>query len=328
MSYWKDQRVMVTGGEGFLGSHVVEQLRLAGCTRVVVVSHRDFDLSREHDVRRLFEEHRVDVLLHLAGLVGGIAANKARPADFFLQNLLMNAMTLHHAWQAGVRKVVATGAGCGYPEHAPLPLQETRFWDGFPQQESAPYSLAKRMLHVQSMAYWTQHQFPVIVTIPGNIYGPYDNFDLENAHVVPALIRKFVAAVEADQDRLAVWGSGAPTRDFVYAGDVAEGILRAAEVYDRSELVNLASGQETSIRGVVEALQEISGFRGEVIWDAGRPDGQSRRVFDVSRARDGMGWRARTSLRAGLATTMQWYREHRAIARNDCPISSREYAHA
>jgi GDP-L-fucose synthase len=328
MSYWKERRVMVTGGEGFLGSHVVEKLRREGCTQVLVVRHCDFDLSQAEDVQRLFKEHRVDVLLHLAGLVGGIAANKARPADFFLQNLMMNTLTLHHAWQAGVEKVVASGAGCGYPEHAPLPLRETSFWDGFPQAESAPYSLAKRMLHVQSMAYWTQHRFPVIVTVPGNIYGPYDNFDLENAHVVPALIRKFVTAVEQDRDRLVVWGSGAPTRDFVYAGDVAEGILRAAEVYDRSELVNLATGQETSIRHVVDALREISGFEGQVVWDATRPDGQSRRVFDVSRALADMGWEARTSLRAGLATTMRWYREHRATARNDCQVSLREYANA
>jgi GDP-L-fucose synthase len=327
MSYWKNKRVMITGGEGFLGSHVVEKLRLAGCTQTLVVRHRDFDLSQAEDVQRLFKEHRVDVLLHLAGLVGGIAANKARPADFFLQNLMMNTLTLHHAWQAGVKKVVASGAGCGYPEHAPLPLHETSFWDGFPQTESAPYSLAKRMLHVQSMAYWTQHRFPVIVTIPGNIYGPYDNFDLENAHVVPALIRKFATAVEEDLDSLVVWGSGAPTRDFVYAGDVAEGILRAAQIYDRSELVNLASGRETSIRSVVNALGEISGFRGQVVWDASRPDGQSRRVFDVSRALADMGWEARTSLRAGLATTMKWYREHRETARNDCPVSIRDYAH-
>ena len=196
------------------------------------------------------------------------------------------------------------------------PLRETSFWDGFPQQESAPYSLAKRMLHVQSIAYWAQHRLPVIVTIPGNIYGPHDNFDLENAHVVPGLTRKFVEAVEAQRDRLVVWGTGAPTRDFVYAGDVAEGMLRAAEVYDRSELVNLASGQETSIRGVVDALKEISGFRGEIVWDSTRPDGQSRRVFDISRARTELGWSPRTSLPEGLAQTLRWYRDNRATARN------------
>ena len=254
--------------------------------------------------------------MHLAGLVGGIVANKARPAEFFYQNLMMNTLTLHHAWQAGVGKVVAAGTGCGYPEHAPLPLRETSFWDGFPQRESAPYSLAKRMLHVQSIAYWAQHRLPVIVTIPGNIYGPHDNFDLENAHVVPGLTRKFVEAVEAQSDRLVVWGTGAPTRDFVYAGDVAEGMLQAAEVYDRSELVNLASGQESSIRSVVDALKEISGFRGEIVWDSTRPDGQSRRVFDISRARTELGWSPQTSLPAGLAQTLRWYRDNRATARN------------
>jgi GDP-L-fucose synthase len=316
MSYWKNKRVMVTGGQGFLGNHVVEKLRQAGCSQLFVVSHREFDLTRADHVERLFQEHHVDVLLHMAGLVGGIAANKARPADFFYQNLMMNTLTLHHAWQAGVSKVVAAGAGCGYPEHAPLPLREIDFWNGFPQAESAPYSLAKRMLHVQSMAYWAQHRLPMIITIPGNIYGPYDNFDLENAHVIPALVRKFVEATDQGLDRLEVWGSGAPTRDFVYAGDVALGILRAAETYDRSELVNLASGQETSIRSVVNALREISGFRGEVVWDAARPDGQSRRVFDISRARADLGWKPLTSLLEGLTTTLKWYREHRATARN------------
>ena len=315
MSYWKNKRVMVTGGQGFLGSHVVEKLRLAGCAELFVVAHRDFDLSKADDVQRLFREHPVDVLLHMAGLVGGIAANKARPADFFYQNLMMNTLTLHHAWQAGVSKVVAAGAGCGYPEHRPCRSGD-QLLERFSTGGKCPYSLAKRMLHVQSIAYWAQHRLPMVVTIPGNIYGPYDNFDLENAHVVPALIRKFVEASDLGLDRLVVWGSGTPTRDFVFAGDVAEGILRAAEVYDRSELVNLASGQESSIRGVVEALKEISGFRGEVVWDATRPDGQSRRVFDISRARADLGWEPRTSLPAGLATTLRWYREHRLTARN------------
>lgn len=334
MSYWTDKRVLVTGGAGFLGSHVVERLREAGCQRIFVVRSRDYDLTREEAVSRLFRDLEggthgwsstatqpaVDIVIHLAGLVGGIGANKARPADFFYQNLMMGVLVVHYAWKHGVQKLVAAGAGCGYPEFGPLPLTETSFWDGLPQQESAPYSLAKRMLQVQSQAYWRQHGFVAVVTVPGNIYGPYDNFDLENAHVVPALVRKFVEAVddspgEGGSRGVVVWGSGKPTRDFVYAGDVAEGILRAAEVYERSELVNLASGRETSIREVVDALIDITGFKGEVAWDRSRPDGQSRRAFDVTKAKGDLGFEARTSLREGLQRTVQWYRANQQYAR-------------
>ncbi len=334
MSYWNDKRVLVTGGGGFLGSHVVEKLRDAGCERMFVVRSGDYDLRSEAAVEKLFADLRggaggwtpgadeapVDIVLHLAGLVGGIGSNKERPADFFYDNIMMGVLTLHHAWKNGAQKLVAAGAGCGYPEHAPLPLAESSFWNGFPQYESAPYSLAKRMLHVQSMAYWRQHRFPVIVTIPGNIYGPYDQFDLEHSHVVPGLVRKFVEATAADatpeQRRVVVWGSGKPTRDFVYAGDVAEGILAAGEHYDEPSLLNLSSGSEHSIREVVDALVDITGFQGEVEWDSDRPDGQARRMFDVSKAKSEMGFSCKTSLRDGLRRTVDWYRENRESARN------------
>lgn len=336
MSYWTDKRVVITGGSGFLGSHVVEKLREAGCRHIFVVRSRDYDLTREEAVARLFSDleagkdgwpsaigpgpSAVDVVIHLAGLVGGIGSNQARPADFFYQNLMMGVLTMHYAWRAGVEKFVAAGAGCGYPEHAPIPLKEESFWDGFPQQESAPYSLAKRMLHIQSIAYWRQHRFPAIITIPGNIYGPYDNFDLEHAHVIPALVRKFVEATDppslsGSRPTVIIWGTGRPTRDFVYAGDVAAGLLRAAETYDRPELVNLSSGTETSIRDVVETLADITGFTGEVVWDVSRPDGQARRMFDVSKAKRELGFECGTSLREGLSRTVEWYRTHRREAR-------------
>jgi len=325
MSYWENKRVLVTGGGGFLGSHAVEQLREAGCGDPFVVRSAEYDLTREDQVARLFAERGpFDVVLHLAGLVGGIASNKARPADFFYQNIMMGVLTMHHAWKSGAAKFVAAGAGCGYPEHAPIPIRESSYWEGFPQIESAPYSLAKRMLHVQSMAYWRQHRFPSVVTIPGNIYGPYDNFDLEHAHVIPALVRKFVEATEDEDGRpvdsagasVEVWGSGKPTRDYVYAGDVAAGILRAAEVYDEPALVNLSAGREHSVREVVALLTELTGFEGEIAWDASRPDGQARRMFDVSKAREEMGFECTTGLREGLRKTVDWYRANRSEARN------------
>jgi GDP-L-fucose synthase len=331
MGYWTDRRVVVTGGGGFLGRHVVEKLQEAGCDSVFVVRRQQYDLTKEEAVLRLFSDLKqgrvgwrtsqktaepgVDVVIHLAGLVGGIGANKAYPADFFYRNLMMNTLVLHYAWQSGVRKVVVAGAGCGYPEHAPLPLREESFWDGFPQWESAPYSLAKRMLHVQSIAYWRQHHFPIIIGVPGNIYGPYDNFDLEMAHVVPALVRKFVDAADSRAAEVVVWGTGKASRDFVYAGDAAEGLVRAAERLDRAEIFNLSCGTGTSVREVVENLRTITGYTRTVRWDASRPDGQAARQFDVSKAKRLLGWEAVTPIMEGLQATVDWYRAHRAEAR-------------
>jgi GDP-L-fucose synthase len=329
MSFWSDKRVVVTGGGGFLGTHVVEQLRAAGCPHVRVVRSRDHDLTREEACERLFDELRAgaggwpggdppaDVVIHLAGLVGGIQANKDRPADFFYANLMMGVLMLHQSFKHGARKFVAAAAGCGYPQHAPMPLSEQSFWDGFPQQESAPYSLAKRMLHIQSIAYWNQHRFPAIVVLPGNIYGPHDNFDLENAHVIPALVRKFADATQGRPHRdVVVWGTGRASRDFVYAGDVAAGILRAGETYAEPQLVNLSMGRSTSVKEVVEILSSITAFEGEVIWDSARPEGQADRRFDVGKARRELGFEAATGLRAGLELTLSWYRENRGSARN------------
>jgi GDP-L-fucose synthase len=318
---WAAKRVLVTGGGGFLGSHVIEKLRQAGCRNIFVVRSREYDLTKEDQVARLYREHPAQVVIHLAGLVGGIGANKNYPGQFFYQNVMMGVLTMHYAWKSGAEKFVCAGAGCGYPERAPLPLKESDFWSGMPQQESAPYSLAKRMLHVQSFAYWREYAFPAIVTIPGNIYGPCDNFDLQNAHVVPALVRKFVDAVDSDERAVEVWGSGRPTRDFVYAGDVAEGMLKAAEIYDRSELVNLSSGTETSISEVVAELVDLTGFSGEVVWNASQPDGQSRRMFDMSKAQKELGFRARTTLREGLKLTVDWYRINSKEARKELLVA-------
>ena len=317
---WGKKRVLVTGGGGFLGTHVVKRLRAVGCKDLFVARRRDYDLSQEEQAAKLFREHPADIVVHLAGLVGGNAPNQKWPAQFFYQNLMMGTLTLHYSWKSGAEKFICAGAGCAYPEHAPLPLKEENYWDGFPQQTSFAYALAKRTLHAQSMAYWNEYRFPSIVTLPGNIYGPYDNFDLEHAHVLPALVRKFIEASAVDHGKgqaVVVWGSGKPARDFVHAGDVAEGMLRAVETYDQAELVNLSSGREYTIREVVESLVEITGFEGEITWDVSKAEGQSHRMFDTSKAERDLGFQARTSLREGLKLTVEWYREHGAGARNE-----------
>ncbi len=311
MSFWNGKRVLVTGGKGFIGSHVVRLLGDAGARDVTVVHSKEYDLTHEDEAERLLRETRPDVVLHLAGLVGGILANKERPADFFFQNLMMDTLMLHYSWRHGVKRFVAAGAGCGYPEHAPIPLRESSFWDGLPQRESAPYSLAKRLLHIQSQAYFEQHGFVSVIGIPGNVYGPNDNFDLYQSHVIPALVRKFVEAAAEGKPEVVVWGSGKASRDFVYVEDVARGLLRAAEVFDRPDLVNLSSGKETTIREVVEALADLTGFEGTIRWDASRPDGQLRRLFDTTKARREMGFEARVDLREGLRLTLDWFRAHR-----------------
>jgi GDP-L-fucose synthase len=307
---------MVTGGGGFLGSHVVEQLREHGCDDVFAVRSREYDLVTEKDTIRLFEQHPADVVFHLAGYVGGIGANKAFPADFFYRNLMMGAHVLHYAWKTGAEKVIAAGAGCGYPEAAPLPIKESDYWNGYPQDDSAPYSLAKRMLHVQSFAYWRQYKFPILVAIPGNIYGPFDNFDLEAAHVIPALVRKFVEAADDDKASVEVWGAGKATRDFCYAGDVAEGMIRMAEQINEPVLLNMSCGAESSIREVVDALTEITGFSGEVEWLTNKPEGQARRLFDMSKTKSTLGFCCSTPIYEGLKLTVDWYRKNRANARN------------
>jgi GDP-L-fucose synthase len=316
MASLKNKRVMVTGGGGFLGSHVVEHLRRAGCAEVFPVRSRDFNLVTEQDAIRLFDEHPADVVFHLAGYVGGIGANKAYPGDFFYRNLMMGAHVLHYAYKTGAEKVIAAGAGCGYPEAAPLPIKEADYWNGYPQDDSAPYSLAKRMLHVQSLAYWRQYRFPILVAIPGNIYGPHDNFDLAAAHVIPALVRKFVEAADDGQTFVEVWGTGRATRDFVYAGDVAAGMIRMAETIDEPVLLNMACGRDHSIKEVVDALTHITGFAGEIKWLTDKPEGQDRRVLDMSTTADRLGFRCETSLADGLRLTVDWYRKNRKTARN------------
>lgn len=310
MGFWSEKRILVTGAAGFLGRHLVESLRAAGARNVTTVGHKDFDLTQEEDVKRMYSECKPEAVFNLAGLVGGILANKERPGDFFYRNLMIGTLVMHYASKSGVKKFVSVGAGCGYPEHTQMPLKETSLWDGWPQKESAPYSLAKRMLTIQSAAYFQQYGFESIVCIPGNIYGEYDNFNLHESHVIPALVRKFVEAKRDEKPFVEVWGSGTPTRDYVYAGDVAKGMIKGAEKYNGSAVINLSSGKETSVKEICDSLQQITGFKGKIQWLTDKPEGQKRRWFDVSKARKDLGFDTPTSLQDGLKKTVDWYLEN------------------
>lgn len=314
MNFWSDKRTLVTGGTGFIGTHVVEALKEHDCREVIAVGSRDYDLTKEENAVRLLEETRPDIVIHLAGLVGGIMANLERPAEFFYQNLTMGTFMLHHSWRLGVKKVVAAGAG-HYPLSAPVPFKEETFWDGLPQPESAPYSQAKRLLHTQALAYFQQYGFVSVIGILANVYGPSHTFNVQFSPVIPALLRKFVEAAEEGSDTVTVWGSGNPTRDFIYVGDVAQGLLLAAERCERPELVNISSGTETTIRELVEMLVELTGFKGRVAWDTSRSDGALRHCLDPTKARREMGFQVQVSLRQGLERTIAWYRENKAQVR-------------
>ncbi len=317
MKYWKNKKILVTGGAGFLGSNFVDELRSVGAKNrdIFIVRSKEYDLTKAEVTEKLFKKVKPQIVVHLAGLVGGILANDKEPADYFYKNLMMGTNVLHAAWKHGVEKCVSAAAGCGYPERAPVPLKEKDFWNGFPQPWSAPYSLAKRMLQVQSIAYHKQHGFKSVVCLPGNIYGPYDNFNLYQAHVIPALVRKFVEAAEKGEKEVVVWGSGKPTRDFVYAQDVARGMMLAAEKYDTPELVNISSGVETSIKEVIETLTRITKFKGKIVWDAGKPDGQLRRCFDMNKAKKELSFKPSYDIRRGLKETVAWFKKNQKGAR-------------
>jgi GDP-L-fucose synthase len=318
----RDARVLVTGGAGFLGQRVVGQLRVYGCTQVTVPRSRDYDLTTEEAVRRLYSDSRPELVVHLAARVGGIGANRANPGKFFYDNLVMGAMLMEHARRWGVRKFVAVGTVCGYPKYTPVPFREEHLWDGYPEETNAPYGLAKKMLLVQSQAYRAQYGFNSIFLLLANLYGPGDNFDPASSHVIPALIRKFVEAREHGERRIVVWGSGKPTREFLYVEDAAEAIVLAAERYDGTEPVNLGSGTEITIEELVRRIATLTKFDGEIAWDTSQPDGQPRRSLDTSRAEHGFGFRARTSFDEGLRRTIASYEATRAQAETARAVGS------
>lgn len=307
MSSFSYRRVAVTGGAGFLGRYVVERLRDAPGVEVFVPRRRDYNLVEGADVERLFDDARPDLVIHLAAVVGGIGHNQKNPGRFLYENLMMGTQLIEQARVRGVRKFLALGTVCAYPKFTPVPFREDDLWNGYPEETNAPYGLAKKMMLAQAQAYREQYGFNGIFLLPANLYGPGDNFDLETSHVIPALIRKCVAARRENREFIEAWGTGAVSREFLYVEDCAEGILRAAALYDESLPVNLGNGREVLIKDLVEMIARLTCFGGEIRWQPARPNGQPRRRLDTTRAEEKFGFRAKTPLEDGLRRTIEWY---------------------
>jgi GDP-L-fucose synthase len=315
--FWATRRVCVTGGAGFLGSYVTEKLRQRGAKEIFVPLIEEYNLVEPHEIKRMLSEARPNLILHLAAHVGGIGANRLHPAEFFYDNLMMGVQLIHESWKAGVEKFVAIGTVCSYPKFTPVPFKEEELWNGYPEETNAPYGLAKKMLLVQSQAYRQQYDYNSIFLVPVNMYGPRDSFNLETSHVIPALIRKCVEAQESGAAEVVVWGDGTPSREFIYVEDAAEGILLAAERYDRSDPVNLGSGREITVKALAELIARLTGFSGRFAWDKTKPNGQPRRGLDTKKAEELFGFHAMTSFEEGLQRTIEWYRR----SRKDAPPS-------
>jgi len=306
-----EKRICVTGGLGFLGSHLIDRLKARGCENVFIADRDKYDLTKEAEIVRMYEEIRPDIVIHLAAVVGGIGANREHPGSFYYLNMVMGAMLIEQARLHNIEKFVALGTICAYPKFTPVPFKETDLWLGYPEETNAPYGLAKKMMIVQLQAYRQEYDFHGIYLLPVNLYGPRDNFDDRSSHVIPALIKKCVEAKEAGADSIEVWGTGKATREFFYVEDAAEAIALAAERYDGTEPVNLGAGFEISIKDLVELIAKLTGFEGKIVWDSSKPDGQPRRCLDISRAKEYFGFQAHTNFEEGLRKTIEWYRENR-----------------
>ncbi|MGB7873229.1 MAG: GDP-L-fucose synthase [Anaerolineales bacterium] len=337
-NFWKGKRVIVTGGAGFLGSFVIQDLVKRGATDILIPRVENYDLTNRDSIKQLMDDalqpadncpqhlqpDEVNlppstfnlkpenlVIIHLAANVGGIGANREHPAEFFYDNLMMGVELMHQAWQRDVGKFVAIGTVCAYPKFTPVPFKEEDLWNGYPEETNAPYGLAKKMMLVQAQAYRQQYGFNAIYLLPVNLYGPGDNFNLQTSHVIPALIRKAIEAQERGDQELVAWGDGSPTREFLYVEDAADGIVTAAEKYNNSEPVNLGSGYEISIKDLTEMIIRLTGFQGELDWDTEKPNGQPRRGLDVSRAKEYFGWQAQVPFEEGMRRTIEWFKENR-----------------
>lgn len=308
---WAQKRICVTGGAGFLGTHLIRDLKARGAQDIFIPTLEEYDLVEKDSIQKMLSDAKPDVIIHLAAHVGGIGANREQPAEFFYDNLMMGVQLLHEAYLAGVEKFVAIGTVCAYPKFTPVPFSEDDLWIGYPEETNAPYGLAKKMLLVQSQAYRDQYGYNSIFLLPVNLYGPGDNFNPRSSHVIPALIRKCVEAREQGADHIVVWGDGSPTREFIYVKDAARGIALATERYNQSDPVNIGSGFEISIKDLVEKIARMTGFEGKLVWDTSKPNGQPRRALDISRAKDYFGFEAHTDFEEGLRETIDWYLQHR-----------------
>jgi GDP-L-fucose synthase len=306
--FWKGKRITVTGGAGFLGSYVVEKLQ-QNKTKVFVPMIKDYDLRKSEDIKKMFDEFTPEIIIHLAASVGGIGANMKNPGKFFYDNIMMGVQLMEEARIRGVVKFVNIGTICSYPKFTPVPFKEEDLWNGYPEETNAPYGLAKKMLIVQSQAYRQQYGFNSINLLQVNLYGPRDNFNPESSHVIPALIKKCFDAIKNKDDKIVVWGTGKPTREFLYVEDAARGILLATERYNKSEPINLGSGNEISIKDLVNLIVRLTGFKGQVIWDTTKPDGQPRRCLDVSKTEKEFGFKAEINFEEGLKKTVEWYKK-------------------
>ncbi len=308
---WANKKICVTGGAGFLGTYLIEDIKQRGAQDIFVPTFENYDLVDPDAIERMLDDSNPDVIIHLAAHVGGIGANRDHPAEFFYDNLMMGVQLMHQAYERGIEKFVAIGTVCAYPKFTPVPFKEDDLWKGYPEETNAPYGLAKKMLLVQSQAYREQYGFNSIFLLPVNLYGPGDNFNPRTSHVIPALIRKCIEAKEEGKDHIVVWGDGSPTREFIYVEDAARGIALATERYNQSDPVNIGSGFEISIKDLVQKIAEIISFEGDLVWDTSKPNGQPRRALDTSRAKERFGFTAWTDFDEGLKKTIDWYLEHR-----------------
>ncbi len=311
----KEKNITVTGGKGFLGGHLIKKLKDCGCLHIKIADLPEYNLTNIADIRRMYEETRPEIVIHLAGKVGGIGFNQEKPAELFYDNLIMGTQLLHEAYLRKIEKFVALGTICAYPKFTPVPFKEEKIWNGYPEETNAPYGLAKKMMLVQSQAYRQQYNFNSIFLLPVNLYGPGDNFDPRSSHVIPALIKKCFDAIDTHADQIEVWGTGSATREFFYVGDAAEAIYLATESYNKSDPINIGAGFEISIKKLTELIVQLSGFQGSIIWNKSKPDGQPRRLLDTSKAMKEFGFKAGTDFKTGLIKTIDWYRNNRPLLR-------------
>ncbi|HNY50035.1 MAG TPA: GDP-L-fucose synthase [Smithella sp.] len=308
-----EKRITVTGGKGFLGRHLLKKFESSGCRDIKTADLPEYNLTDINDIRRMYEETKPDIVIHLAAKVGGIGFNQDKPAELFYDNLIMGSQLLHEGYLKKIEKFVALGTVCAYPKFTPVPFREEDIWNGYPEETNAPYGLAKKMMLVQSQAYRQQYDFNSIFLLPVNLYGPGDNFDPSSSHVIPALIKKCFDAIDSHSDMLEVWGTGLATREFFYVEDAAEAIYLATLSYNKSEPVNLGAGSEISIKDLVVMIADLSGFSGKIVWDKSKPDGQPKRMLDTSKALKEFGFKAKTDIQSGLKKTIEWYRNNRHL---------------